>query len=83
MNLFREGDDGYQLFMELTNADSSTLVGHSIKIIINSCESKDDFDWLVTQLKDYVAHKKESFVTIVGEDACDLIRIYKPFQNDK
>jgi hypothetical protein len=71
MNLFEKDDNGHKLFAALEKADSSTLIGHSIKSIINSCESKDDFDWLVTQLKDYAADTKDTFITVVGKEASD------------
>ena len=84
MNLFREDDDRYKLFAQLSKADSSTFLGHSIISIVNSCESAYDFDWLVTQLKDYVmdADTRTNFIHIVGIEVCDLINNYKPFKND-
>jgi hypothetical protein len=81
MYLFKKGDDEYILFAELAKADSSTLIGNSIKAIINSCGSKDDFDWLVAQLKDYLIDAREGLELIVGNKACDLMNVYKPFKN--
>lgn len=72
-------DNGYKLFKILSKADSSNFLGHSITMVINNGNSKDDFDWLITQLKDYVTDSRENLLIAVGEEGCDLIEKYRPF----
>jgi hypothetical protein len=81
MILFKKEDSAYLLLTVLSNADSSTFLGHSITAVIDKCKCKDDFDWLITQLKDYVKDSRENLARAVGNEACDLIDKYKPFVN--
>jgi hypothetical protein len=65
------------LFDALANAREGGLLGHSIGVAARNCQSKEDFDKLVSQLKDYVYDCKVSLCSVLGSNVCKMIQEYK------
>jgi hypothetical protein len=79
MDIFQKNDSEYPFFSELSKADRNNFPGYSIDTVVSNCTSKEDFAWLITQLKDYANDTPGELSKVIGKKGIDLLNSYKSF----